>query len=118
MARTLTLNVSASVTLNGSGNGTVQLGPKSAGEVWFPSVVSVGTNETVITDEANCSVYVGPYAGQGYFVDLTIFGSTGASSSNIKGQVVYPGNFIWAVWTGGDNGAQATLNVSGTKQVP
>lgn len=115
--RTLTLSATASVTLSG-GAGTAQVGPTFPGESWLPVTASVGAQETTITDEAQCKVYVGPSATQPYYVDGTLSGSTGDSTTNVTGKVVYPGSYIWAVWSGGDNGAQVTLNVAGTRVVP
>jgi hypothetical protein len=41
MSQAVPLNVSASVTLNGSGNGQVTLGPGIPGTAWYPSGASV-----------------------------------------------------------------------------
>jgi hypothetical protein len=111
-----TLYESKTVTLNGSGNGTVKLGPISAREVWSPSSASVKTNQTTVTNEAVCNLYVGLSATQENFRDGTFSGSSGDSSDLVAGQLKI-GNFVWAVWTGGDAGAQATLVVTGTKEV-
>jgi hypothetical protein len=116
--RTLTLSATANATLNGSGTATVQVGPPHAGEIWYPETASVGAQETTITSEAQCKVYVGAAASQPNYVDGTLSGSTGDSTQNVAGKVVQVGSYIWAVWTGGDPGAQVTLNVAGTRQVP
>jgi len=104
--------------LPGAGSGTAQLGPVSPGEVWYPQVVSVGTDQAEITNEAQCKIYVGDQAIQPNYVDGTLSGSTGDSTSNAGGQVVHPGEWIWAEWTGGDAGATAFLNIQGTRTVP
>ena len=116
--RTLTLSATASVVLDDSGNGTAQAGPTFPGETWYPVTVSVGAEESVITDEAQCKVYCGPSASQPYYVDGTLSGSTGDSTTNVTGQVIYAGSYVWAAWTGGDNGATVTMNVQGTRTVP
>lgn len=116
--RTLSLNRTATVTLNGSGNGTAQLGPASPGEVWEPSVVSVSVGETSVTDEAQCKIYCGPTAASPSFVDGTLSGSTGDSTTNVAGQKLYPGQYIFAVWTGGDPGKVAVMSIQGTRNVP
>lgn len=112
MAATLTLSETTSVTLDGSGNGKAQLGPIGPNETWTPSSVSVlcSTN----TAEALCKLYAGPSASPQYFKDITVDGSTGDATD--KANIHIPkGWFIWAVWTGGDAGATATLNIDGTK---
>jgi hypothetical protein len=114
---TVTLSQSAVVTLNGQGGGTAHLGPVNQRETWTPSVVSVKTNQTVIIAEAQCKIYCGPDASDPNYVDGTLSGSTGDSTANISGQTVTCGEYIWAVWSGGDAGAQGRVIVSGTKQL-
>ena len=111
--RQLRLTAKAYVTLDGSGNGTASTGPLSAGEQWSGLIASVrvATN----TAEAICSVYAGAAATPGYFAGSTTWGSTGDSTSDL-GTVLVGGN-IFAVWTGGDAHAKATLTVTGTRLV-
>jgi len=116
--RTLSLTATANVTLDESGNGTVQLGPQYAGEIWYPAIASVGTEQETVTNEAQCKIYCGPLASQAYYVDGTLSGSTGDSTANVAGQVIRPGSYVWAVWSGGDYLAVATLNVQGSRTVP
>jgi hypothetical protein len=114
---TVTLDQSAVVTLNGAGAGTAQLGPRGMRERWAPAVASVKTNQATVVNEAQCRVYCGPYASPPNFVDGTLSGSTGDSTSNISGQTVTCGEYVFAVWTGGDAGAQGYLTVTGTKTI-
>lgn len=115
----VTLNQSAVVTLNGAGAGTAQLGPIGQRESWTPAVVSVKTSQApgAIVNEAQCKIYAGPDTSDSNFVDGTLSGSTGDSTGNIAGQSVMCGEYVWAVWTGGDAGAQGRVIVSGTKQL-
>lgn len=115
----VTLNQSAVVTLNAQGNGTAQLGPLNQRESWQPAVVSVKTNQlaAAIVDEAQCKIYAGPDTSDTNYVDGTLSGSTGDSTSNVAGQTVNCGEYVFAVWSGGDPGAQGRVNVSGTKQL-
>jgi hypothetical protein len=115
MSRTLSLSVTVSVILDGSGNGTAQIGPTTTNEVWSPSVASVSVATNV--NEAQCRIYAGNALSAGYFVDGTTWGSSGDSTSNFASQV-YPGQSVFARWTGGDAGARATLTITGTRQVP
>jgi hypothetical protein len=111
------LSQSAVATLDGSGNGTARLGPVSSRETWKPQVASVKTNQVpgTITSEAQCRIYAGPDTSDAYFVDGTLSGSTGDSTANVAGQEISCGEYVWAVWTGGDPGAQGRLNVQGDK---
>lgn len=108
------LNQSAPVTLDGSGNGTAKLGPRNARETWYPTLASVGTNQAAVTAEAQCKVYEGSDPSQANFVGGTLSGSTGDSTDGVRGPLEV-GEYVWAVWTGGDPGAQAYLNVQGTR---
>jgi hypothetical protein len=111
--RQLPLNVSAQVTLDGSGNGAASIGPLSPGEVWsgLTAAVRVATN----VNEAICSIYSGAAATAGYGRGATTWGSTGDSTSQLS--EVRVGGQVFAVWTGGDAGQVATLTVTGTKLV-
>jgi hypothetical protein len=109
------LSVSASVALNASGNGSVSLGPRNVGEVWYPATVacSVATN----VSEALGYCYIGVAMSAGVLVGNTASASTG-DSDNLDGTPVYVGSFIWFQWLGGDVGELATLSVFGSRQVP
>lgn len=115
---TLPLSESGEVTLDASGNGTVQIGPDGSGETWLPTIASVKCSSN--TAEAACKIYAGHHVSDQNYIDGTLSGSTGDSTGNIAGiQVaVTRQRYVWAVWTGGDPGAQATLRLSGTKEIP
>jgi hypothetical protein len=121
MSRTLNLSTSVTGTLNGSGNGTLQIGPSSPGNVWYPTSVSIymtGSFPTVSgSNTPIVSVYCGAAATPNNLIDAT-YQVLGASSSMITGQVLYPGQYIFAVWQFGNSDAAVTLNVYGSKQVP
>ncbi len=111
------LNESGHVVLDGSGNGTLKMVPHGGGEIWLPAVVSVKASSA--TAEAACRIYAGASAIDQNFVDGTRSGSTGDSTTNIAGyQIDTHGNSLWAVWSGGDAGATATMQVNGTETLP
>ena len=116
---TVQLNQSAVVTLNASGNGTAQLGPLSAREKWLPLVVSVKTNQApgTVVKEAACRICAGPDTSDPWFVDGTLSGSSGDSTGNVAGQEVDCGEYVFAVWTGGDAGVQGRVSVQGSKVI-
>lgn len=111
--RELPLNVKAYAVLDGSGDGTAAIGPLSPGEVWsgLTAAVSVATNAA----EATARIYAGAAATPGYFADGTTWGSTGDSTTNLP--AVRVGGQVFAVWSGGDHGAKATMTVTGTRTV-
>lgn len=118
MPATLTLTRTATVILNGSGAGTVQLGPSSPGEAWQPSQVSVSCSAAVTTGTCQCNIYAGAGPSQSTFVDGTFSGDTGDTTDAIGGRVVHPGESVFAVWSGGVPGATATAVVNGARTVP
>ena len=109
------LNEDATIQLDGTGAGTVRLGPTGAGEVWSPALASVKVSSN--TNEATCKIYNGDRVIDGNFTDGTFSGSSGDSTDRIGGPL-HLGNYIYAVWAGGDANAVATLNVSGTRSIP
>lgn len=110
----LPLSEFVSVVLNGSGAGTAKIGPAAHGVIWKPTVASVRVSTQV--KSPTCLIYAGDSATPDNFVDGTFTGAQN-STSNIDGQVLTLGQFVFAVWSGGDVGAQATLTVTGTKDI-
>lgn len=108
------LNISNAVKLDINGAGTVKLGPLSARESWYPTNVHVGASTN--TKEAICNIYIGDTPSPATFRDSTYSGSSGDMCDGLV-DVVASGWYVYAVWTGGDAGATATLAVTGTKDV-
>lgn len=111
----VTLNQSATVTLDGSGDGTARVGPLSAREVWYPANVHVSASTN--TNEAQCSIYAGDAAIAQYFRDGTFSGSSGDATDRVSADAIKVGSYVWAAWTGGDAGAVATLTVTGEREI-
>ena len=105
----------ATVKLDGSGTGTISVGPLTARETWQPQIASVSVATNV--KEAACKIYVGPSRAAAYFLDGTLSGSTGDSTDRVSAAPCPHGYWVWAVWAGGDAGAVATLRVTGTKEL-
>jgi hypothetical protein len=114
MAQTVPLNESVPIVLDGSGNGTARLGPASHGEAWHPDTTSVKASSN--TNEAQCRIYAGDSPTDRNFIDGTLSGSTGDSTDRVNGPIRMP-NAVFAVWSGGDPTATATLRVQGTKDI-
>jgi len=107
------LRESVAIFLDASGNITAKVGPISAREKWILDSAHVQVSTNVL--EAVCNVYVGDSPIQINFRGGTFSGSSGDQTD--LGDIVPKGQFVWAVWTGGDIGSQATLTVIGTKSV-
>jgi hypothetical protein len=115
MPKRVDMTERAVITLNGSGAGTARLGPLTAMETWYPVNASVKAN-TNPTNEAQCVIYVGQTATQENFRDNTFSGSSGDASGKVAGKLS-KGSYVFAVWSGGDAGQQATLTVTGEKEI-
>jgi hypothetical protein len=113
---TVTLNQSVAIQLNASGNGTAKVGPLTNREVWSPQNAHVSANTNPV-NQAQCSVYVGDAPTSQNFRDATVSGSSGDSTSRINADTVHCGQYVYAVWTGGDANVFATLTVTGQKDV-
>jgi len=101
---------SVTVVLEG-GNGTSPpLGPSSSGETWQLSGVSLQASSNV--KEAIGSVYL-----NGSLVGTTTWASTGDTGVATSLVQVMTGQVLTASWTGGDDGAVATMTVLGTRTV-
>lgn len=115
--RQLTLAKSASITLDGSGDGTAELGPSLPGETWSPESVNISMSGNAPSGVATCFIYAGSGISPGTFKDST-YNVLGAASTVISGLTLYPGQSVFAVFAGGNPGATATLAVNGTRTAP
>jgi hypothetical protein len=106
---------SVTAVLNGAGAGTARTGPSGARETWYPTNAAVSCSTNVA--EAQCRIYVGDQPIPSNLVDSTLSGSTGDATGRVGAAPVTLGRYVWAVWTGGDPGAVATLSVTGTRDL-
>lgn len=108
------LTATASVTLNASGNGTIEFGPSRSRDSW--RIDSVSVNVSTRVKEAQCKIYAGLGAMQSTFVDSTFTASSGDTTDAVN-KTIRAGEKLTAVLTGGDAGAVASVNVYGTQTV-
>jgi hypothetical protein len=96
------------VTLDGSGNGTIEFQATGSNIRITNLYAAVST----VVNQAKCTIYKGQIGAQ-YAINTTNSGSTGASASGsielLDGQKVY------VQWVGGDAGAVATATFTGVK---
>jgi hypothetical protein len=113
----LPLNETGQVILDGAGNGTLRMYPDGSHEHWQPALASVKVATAIA--EAQCRIYAGPTPTDDNFIDGTLSGSTGDSTDRVSSYDIARTRtpYLWAVWTGGDPGAQATMVVNGTKTI-
>jgi hypothetical protein len=98
--------------IGASGGVTLRVGPAGVGSKWALDQAGISTS-TGQADASTCAVYAGPQAIESFFVAQSYAG--GGSSVGLPGLSLSPGEFVWAVWSGGVNGANATLKVTGVK---
>lgn len=109
------LSQTIQIQLDSSGNGQIGIGPIGAREIWMPQNVHVSI--TTAVSEAQCDIFVGDLPQQSNYRDTTFSGSSGDSSDRVNADTVKNPAKVWAVWTGGDPKAIATLVVTGRKTV-
>lgn len=116
---TAKLNLADTVILDGSGNGTAQLGPQGS-SVWTGVIIAIQVAPGVSGAVANpktpqANYYVGPRADPSYLVDFTTMGN-GNSSARAAGYPISVGELVIVVWSGGQPGYVATLSLLGTER--
>ena len=111
-----TLSTAGSVyggTITGQSGGTVSVGPQGFGNLWNPASLTVQTTSGA-NDASTCNVYAGP-AGVGVTLLGTFLpGTAGAGVASFALPSLSPGQYLIAVWSGGNPGDVATMNVVGT----
>lgn len=114
------LNESASITLDGSGNGVAKISPSGtrySGYQWRP--INLYVSATTHVKDASAIAYV----SYGVFsqtpndaIGSTITGSSGDTCGMT--QTLKPGDWVSVKWTGGDPGAVATMRITGEVDLP
>jgi len=114
MTLSVPLSVSASVVLDGSGNGQVSLGPALPGTSWQPVSAAVLVAPVSLTVVSTVKLYNGSVQ-PGNFIGGSYTGDTNSTGLALTLQL---GQIITAVWSGGNPGARATLTLTGTMTIP
>jgi len=94
-----------------AGQGIVSVGPQGLGNVWYPAQATISTISG-INDASTFSLYLGP-AG----VPVTLVGQLypgGLGTLAVAVPSMTPGQYLIGVWTGGNPGDVASINVIGT----
>lgn len=112
--RTILLNESKSVVLNGSGDGLVEIAQRPS-ERWHVKTVAITVSPRTVVPQG--LLFMGDSPSQMNQVDATLFGANNVSDA-LDGVEIPDGAKIFVQWIGGNPGATATMNVRGTKDVP
>lgn len=97
------------VTLDGAGNGAVQLGPVPTFHSWRIERITVQATGGTGTSQATCYVWRGDAGG--YLETSTYAGNLDNAGGNPIS--LQPGEFLTVQWVGGRPGAIATARLSG-----
>jgi hypothetical protein len=103
------ISPSTSVQLDATGAGQCGLTPPS-GVMWQPSLASVSIQDPDLIPQVFLSI--GNSNGPVQLIDSSYAGAS-ASSGKVAAYPLYPGQYLWAAWTGGDPLATATLQLYG-----
>lgn len=107
------LHDSARVVLDGTGAGSVRLGPGRHGVRWTIRRITVQTSTATLVPLAK--VYRGGI-GSASFVSGTFVGSFDVDDG--LDEQLDNGEYLTVAWTGGDAGATATATWSGDEETP
>ena len=80
--------------------------------MWQLSLAAIST--TSVTLASQCFLYLGSSSGPLTLIDSTFLGNN-ASSGKVAGAPFFHGTYLWAVWTGADALAIATLQAYGNQ---
>ena len=111
-------SLSASITLDATGAGQAQLGPAITNERWEPAQVSVSCSALVASGACQANTYCGSAVNQGTFKDGTFSGDSGDTTDAVQGEILWPGQYVFVVWSSGVPFAVATMRVTGSRFVP
>lgn len=98
--------------ISAAGAATLSVGPSGSGNVWYPASLTASTTSGLTgSDPSICNVYLGP-AGVGVTLLGTLNPGSGVASFALP--AMSPGQYLIAVWAGGNPGDVATVNITGT----
>lgn len=112
MTQRLALQENRSVTLDGSGNGQVYLGPSVYGESWYIQLLGLRVSSAV--NEPVARLHLGAPT------DLNFIGGSYSGSQDADTSLnltLIQGQQLYVVWMGGDAGAIATAIAVGERIV-
>jgi hypothetical protein len=97
--------------IGAGGAATISVGPQGLGNVWYPASATIMTTSGV-NDNSTCNLYLGP-AGVPVTLIATFYpGGTGTAGIAVPSMT--PGQYLIAVWSGGNPGDYASVNIVGT----
>lgn len=96
-----------------AGNAQCILGPSGAGNIWYPTQVTLSTTTGITAgfDGSVASLYLGPVISPNTLLG-TVIGGNGIVAAALP--PIQPGQFLIAQWAGAVGGDTATMNVQGT----
>lgn len=114
---TVPLSEFATGVLDGAGAGTLRLGPRAHGVLWRPANAGVRMTGSTPSGLATCYIYVGTSATDPNFADAT-YDVNNDNTDRVAGNQLRIGQYVFAVWSGGNPGATVTLTLTGEADIP
>jgi hypothetical protein len=97
--------------ISSKGVATVSIGPAGLGTVWYPAQATISTT-TGATDTSTCQIYLGAQGVPNLLVGQSYAGGGDTVALAVPAMAV--GQLLIAVWSGGNSGDKATINILGT----
>jgi|SRR5579864_1377672 len=94
-----------------AGQALTSVGPQGLGNVWYPAQATISTTSG-INDNSTFSLYLGPAGVPVTLVGQAFPGGTGTLAVAVPSMT--PGQYLIGLWTGGNPGDVASINVIGT----
>ena len=98
-------------TISSKGVATVQVGPAGLGTTWYPAQATISTT-TGAADTSTCQIYLGAKNVPNLLVGQSYAGGGDTVALAVPAMAV--GQLLIAVWSGGNSGDKATINILGT----
>ena len=97
--------------ISGAGAATVSIGPTGLGTIWYPAQATISTT-TGTADNSTCLIYLGAKGVPNLLVGQSY--AAGADTVALAVPAMAVGQLLIAVWSGGNSGDLATINILGT----
>jgi hypothetical protein len=97
--------------IGAGGGATISIGPQGLGTIWYPVMCTISTT-TGALDISTCAVYLGSQAQQNLQGGQSYAGGGDVVALSVSSMTA--GDLLIAVWSGGNPGDIAVINITGT----
>ena len=97
--------------VSAAGTATASIGPAGLGTIWYPAQATISTT-TGAADNSTCQIYLGAQGVPNLLVGQSY--AAGGDTVALAVPAMAVGQLLIAVWSGGNSGDLATINILGT----